>query len=284
MVLPSRQLPLQDRRRILSHQLAEFIHCYNKETEHMVKKLKKTKKIVSTTVCFRSLSLSQNQHRPAHCRPTHCRASVDPRSIKQHEVQASQHSCSFPAALYCGHIHLQHYSHPQNPPQSLPLHCPPPPPSQPPSYDQSHFRLHSPRQLETPPQPQASVFSSASTLVPQPPRVIWAAARPGPTTVSAPPVSQVLRQVQSFTSTSSAAAASSSMPGAIHIYSQKLSRPTSAGQAIRRTASCRPRSDPAGVFKDLDSLSAQTQFNQQAIVLALQKQAAYQLHQSTNTI
>lgn len=30
MVLPSRQLPLQDRRRILSHQLGEFIHCYNK--------------------------------------------------------------------------------------------------------------------------------------------------------------------------------------------------------------------------------------------------------------
>uniref|UniRef100_A0A3P8R409 Tubulin--tyrosine ligase-like protein 5 n=1 Tax=Astatotilapia calliptera TaxID=8154 RepID=A0A3P8R409_ASTCA len=38
VVLPSRQLPLQDRRRILSHQLGEFIHCYNKETEHMVKK------------------------------------------------------------------------------------------------------------------------------------------------------------------------------------------------------------------------------------------------------
>lgn len=30
VVLPSRQLPLQDRRRILSHQLGEFIHCYNK--------------------------------------------------------------------------------------------------------------------------------------------------------------------------------------------------------------------------------------------------------------
>lgn len=28
--MPSCQLPLQDRRRILSHQLGEFIHCYNK--------------------------------------------------------------------------------------------------------------------------------------------------------------------------------------------------------------------------------------------------------------
>lgn len=30
VVLPSRQLPLQDRRRILSQQLGEFIRCYNK--------------------------------------------------------------------------------------------------------------------------------------------------------------------------------------------------------------------------------------------------------------
>uniref|UniRef100_A0AAQ5XS47 Tubulin--tyrosine ligase-like protein 5 n=1 Tax=Amphiprion ocellaris TaxID=80972 RepID=A0AAQ5XS47_AMPOC len=43
VVLPSRQLPLQDRRRILSHQLGEFIHCYNKETEHMVKKQENSK-------------------------------------------------------------------------------------------------------------------------------------------------------------------------------------------------------------------------------------------------
>ncbi|KAG7237241.1 hypothetical protein INR49_032574 [Caranx melampygus] len=43
VVLPSRQLPLQDRRRILSHQLGEFIHCYNKETEHMLKKQESSK-------------------------------------------------------------------------------------------------------------------------------------------------------------------------------------------------------------------------------------------------
>lgn len=34
VVLPSRQLPLQDRRRILSHQLGEFIHRYNKVTPY----------------------------------------------------------------------------------------------------------------------------------------------------------------------------------------------------------------------------------------------------------
>ncbi|XP_029586086.1 tubulin polyglutamylase TTLL5 isoform X2 [Salmo trutta] len=364
MVLPSRQLPLQDRRRILSHQLGEFIHCYNKETEHMVKKLEKVKdqehcinpsvfqefiaeasesdleevltfythknksasvflgtKCRSTKpdnsnslgsrepattenqktlpVAKEGSSASASESSTSEVRNSTDQASVVPptadqptveqpaaalRSSKQPEVQASQHCSSFPAALDCGHIHLQHYSHPQNPPQSLPLHCPPPPPpSQPLSYDQSHFRLHFPRQPETPPQPQASVFSSASTLVPQPPGVIWAAARPGPTTVSAPPVSQVLRQVQSFTSTSSAAAASSSMPGAIHIYSQKLSRPISAGQAIRRTASSRPRPDPNGVFKDLDSLPARAQSNQQAIVSALQKLAEKQAARQYNS-
>uniref|UniRef100_A0A4W5K641 Tubulin--tyrosine ligase-like protein 5 n=1 Tax=Hucho hucho TaxID=62062 RepID=A0A4W5K641_9TELE len=266
MVLPSRQLPLQDRRRILSHQLGEFIHCYNKETEHMVKKLEKIKDeehcinpsvfqefiaeasesdLEEVLTFYTHKNKSASVFLGTKCRGTkpdnsNSLGSGEPattenqktlRSSKQPEVQASQHSSSFPAALDCGHIHLQHSSHPQNPPQSLPLHCPPPPPpSHPPTHAQSQFRLHSPRQPETPPQPQASVFSLASARVPQPPRVIWAAARPGPTTVSAPPVSQVLRQVQSFTSSPSAAAASSSMPGAIHIYSQKLSRPTSAGQ------------------------------------------------------
>ncbi|XP_035271338.1 tubulin polyglutamylase TTLL5 isoform X1 [Anguilla anguilla] len=43
MVLPSRRLPLPDRRRILSHQLGEFLHCYNKETEQMVKKMEELK-------------------------------------------------------------------------------------------------------------------------------------------------------------------------------------------------------------------------------------------------
>uniref|UniRef100_A0A8C9WMB4 Tubulin--tyrosine ligase-like protein 5 n=1 Tax=Scleropages formosus TaxID=113540 RepID=A0A8C9WMB4_SCLFO len=41
VALPSRRLPLADRRRILSHQLGEFIHCYNKETEQMVKKMER---------------------------------------------------------------------------------------------------------------------------------------------------------------------------------------------------------------------------------------------------
>ncbi|NXL56698.1 TTLL5 polyglutamylase, partial [Chordeiles acutipennis] len=43
MLFPSRRLGLNDRRRILGHQLGEFIICYNKETEQMVQKRSKRK-------------------------------------------------------------------------------------------------------------------------------------------------------------------------------------------------------------------------------------------------
>ncbi|NXW58141.1 TTLL5 polyglutamylase, partial [Eurystomus gularis] len=43
MLLPSHCLGLNDRRRILAHQLGEFIICYNKETEQMVQKQSKKK-------------------------------------------------------------------------------------------------------------------------------------------------------------------------------------------------------------------------------------------------
>ncbi|XP_019354776.1 tubulin polyglutamylase TTLL5 isoform X1 [Alligator mississippiensis] len=43
MLLPSRHLALNDRRRILAHQLGEFIICYNKETDQMIRKKSKKK-------------------------------------------------------------------------------------------------------------------------------------------------------------------------------------------------------------------------------------------------
>ncbi|NXY03268.1 TTLL5 polyglutamylase, partial [Pteruthius melanotis] len=43
LLLPSRHLGLTDRRRILAHQLGQFIICYNKETEQMVQKQSKKK-------------------------------------------------------------------------------------------------------------------------------------------------------------------------------------------------------------------------------------------------
>lgn len=35
VVVPSRKLPLNDRRRILAKQLGDFVHIYNKETEQL---------------------------------------------------------------------------------------------------------------------------------------------------------------------------------------------------------------------------------------------------------
>uniref|UniRef100_A0A6Q2Z6D0 Tubulin--tyrosine ligase-like protein 5 n=1 Tax=Esox lucius TaxID=8010 RepID=A0A6Q2Z6D0_ESOLU len=249
MVVPSRQLPLQDRQRILSHQLGEFIHFYTKETEEMVKKqetIKDEKHCINpsvfqefTAVASESdleevLTFYTHKNKSASvffgtkCRSTkpdnsNSQGSGEPATTENHNdlqrkeqsgVQSSQHSSD--------HVHIPKQDYRQNPPQCLPLHCPPPPPpSHPPSRSQSH--LPSRYQTELPPRCQASGFSSPSALVPQPPPVTWAADRPAPST--APPISQVLRRVQSF---SSSGVAPSSVPGAVQVYSQKPSRPTSA--------------------------------------------------------
>uniref|UniRef100_A0A3P8ZMZ8 Tubulin--tyrosine ligase-like protein 5 n=1 Tax=Esox lucius TaxID=8010 RepID=A0A3P8ZMZ8_ESOLU len=211
MVVPSRQLPLQDRQRILSHQLGDFL-CLQ-ETEEMVKKqetIKDEKHCINpsvfqefTAVASESdleevLTFYTHKNKSASVFfGTKCRSTKPDNSNSQGSGEP-------------------------NPPQCLPLHCPPPPPpSHPPSRSQSH--LPSRYQTELPPRCQASGFSSPSALVPQPPPVTWAADRPAPST--APPISQVLRRVQSF---SSSGVAPSSVPGAVQVYSQKPSRPTSA--------------------------------------------------------
>ncbi len=142
----------------------------------------------------------------------------------QPEVQASQHCSSFPVTIDCTHIHLQHCS---PAPASLPLHCPPPPPPpQPPSYAQSLAKSQFcyPETLSDPP-----AYTSA-VVVTQPPRAMWTAVSTGSNTVSTGQPTQVLRRIQSFTSSTFSSGAASSIPSATHIYSQKLSRPTSAGQ------------------------------------------------------
>ncbi|XP_076604283.1 tubulin polyglutamylase TTLL5 isoform X1 [Chaetodon auriga] len=349
VVLPSRQLPLHDRRRILSHQLGEFIHCYNKETEHVLKKQENrkeehcvnfsvfqeyitaasendleevltfyTQKNKSATVflgtkvrsvqrdlrdalgdsgnCENSKTLpvakkdssasesslstgkisSDPDIKAAESQPSVHALSEDQQaavrtSKTQPEVQASQHCSSFPVTLDCTHIHLQHC-----PPAStsLPLHCPPPPPPpQPPSYAQSMAKSHfcHSETLSDPP-----AYTSA-VVVTQPPRTTWAAVSTGSNTICAGKPTQVLRRIQSFTSSTSSSGAASSIPSATHIYSQKLSRPTSAGQVIRRSSSSKLKSNSEGTFKELNSLSAQAQSNQQAFISALQKLADKQV-------
>ncbi|KAM7402946.1 hypothetical protein PAMA_003732 [Pampus argenteus] len=339
VVLPSRQLPLQDRRRILSHQLGEFIHCYNKETEHMVKKQENSKeehcvnasvfqeyitaasendleevltfytqKNKSATVFLgaKVTSVKKDVHEiNASGEPDNCESSKtlpvakedssasesslstgkissDPdikatesqpsvrllsedqqRAAKtQPDVQASQHCSSFPVTLDCNHVHLQHCSSAAT---SLPLHCPPPPPPpQPPSYAQS---LAKSQFCQSENFSDLPAYSSAP-VVTQPQRA--------PNTVSTRQPTQVLRRIPSFTSSMSSSAASS-IPSAMHIYSQKLCRPTSAGQVIRRTSSSKLKSNSVGTFKELNSLSAQAQSNQQAFISALQKLADKQV-------
>ncbi|XP_070776545.1 LOW QUALITY PROTEIN: tubulin polyglutamylase TTLL5 [Enoplosus armatus] len=351
VVLPSRQLPLQDRRRILSHQLGEFIHSYNKETEHMVKKQGNSKeehcvnpsvfqeyitaasetdleevltfytqKNKSATVflgtkvrsvkkdvhevnasgdsgnCENSKTLpvakkdssasesslstgkvsSDPDIKATESRPSVRTLSEDQQAAvrsgkTQPEVQASQHCSSFPMTLDCTHIHLQHCSHASTSP---PLHCPPPPPPpQPPSYAQSLAKSQfcHPETLSDPP-----AYTSA-VVVTQPPRATWTAVSTGSNTVSTGQPTQALRRIQSFTSSTSSSGAASSIPSATHIYSQKLSRPTSAGQVIRRSSSSKLKSNSMETFKELNSLSAQAQSNQQAFISALQKLADKQV-------
>ncbi|XP_020485695.1 tubulin polyglutamylase TTLL5 isoform X1 [Labrus bergylta] len=350
VLLPNRQLPLQERRRILSDQLGEFIHCYKKETDCMVKKQEDikeehcvnpsvfqeyistasendleevltfyTQKNKSATVFLgtkvRSVKRevhevnaagdSGNSSTPktlpvaredssasesslstgkvssdldikvAESQPSVCALTEDQsafRTVKsQPEVQASQHCSSFPATLDCTHIYHQHCSSAQT---SQPLHCPPPPPPpQPPSYAQSlaksQFCLS--EALSNPP------AYSSMVMVTQPPRAVWTAVSSGSNTVANGQPTQVLRRIQSFTSSTASSGAGSSLPSASHIYSQKLSRPTSAGQVIKRGSSSKLKSNSAGTIKELNSLSAQAQSNQQAFISALQKLANKQV-------
>ncbi|KAM9842865.1 tubulin polyglutamylase TTLL5 [Aulostomus maculatus] len=347
VVLPSRQLPLQDRRRILSHQLGEFIHCYNKETEHIVKKQENSKEesCVDASVFQEYITVASESDleevltfytqknksatvflgtkvksvkndslegkatgEPGNCENSETlpvakedssasestlstgKISSDPdmkasdsqpsvsmlsedqqakvRNAKTHpEVQAPQHCSSFPMTLDCSQINQQHCS---LPPSSLPLHCPLPPP-QPPSYAQSMAKSQF-CQSETLSDPPSYTSSSGVTL---PPRAIWTVSTGHKTMSTGQPT--LLRRTPSFTSSASSSGAASSIPGAMHCYNQRVSRPTSAGQAFRRGSSSKLKSNSTGAFKDLSSLSVQAQSNQQAFISALQKLADKQI-------
>nr|XP_040055081.1 tubulin polyglutamylase TTLL5 isoform X1 [Gasterosteus aculeatus aculeatus] len=342
VVLPSRQLSLQDRRRILSHQLGEFIHCYDKETEHVVKRAESsqeahcvnpsvfqeyiaaarendleevltyyTQKNKSATVFLgtkkdvhevntlrncrnsKTLPVAKEDSSASESSLSGGKVSSDP-DIKttesrppvrtgdaraaggtggfQPRVQASQRRSSFPVTLECTNIHLQHCP---AAPTSLPLHCPPPPPPlQPPSYAQSLAKSHfcHPDAVSDPP------AYTPALVVTQPPRAMWTAVPAGcNTTIGSGTPTQALRRIQSFTSSTSGSGAASSMLSASHIYNQKLCRPTSAGQVIRMSSSSKLKSNSAGNFKELNSLSAQAQSNQQAFISALQKLADKQV-------
>ncbi|XP_036397393.1 tubulin polyglutamylase TTLL5 [Megalops cyprinoides] len=325
MVLPSRRLPLPDRRRILSHQLGEFLHCYNKETEQMVKKMEKLKEeehcvnpdVFQEFVAEASesdleevLTFYTHKNKSASvflgtgCRraktDSSCKSSGEPGgshsqravpaakeessapepppwpvrpaaaqpqvpAVPQPQVPAvpsSQHSSAYPVPLDCSHIYLQHSS----PPLQLQLQPKPLPPGQP-----------TPPALPVPPP-----HTSAPSLLPC---TTWATACPGPVPLASSQATQEpVQRGRPCAPVLPASAAPSSIPSAVQIYSQRLTRPVSARQAASRKASpSRSRPGSAGTFKDLDALLPQGSSNQQAIVSALQKLAEKQAARQYST-
>lgn len=221
----------------------------------------------------------------------------------QPDIQAPQHRSSFPATLDSTTIQ-QHSSGSA----TLPLYCLPPPPTpQPPSYAQFLAKSLL-RHSESPPEPPGYI---SSAVVPQPPRAPWTPVSTGSTSLPSGHPNQVLRRIQSFT-TSMSCGAASSIPGAMQIYSQKLSRPTSTSQrtAIQQlpvldqpfipatvsvlglrtfkpcllsffllfsvtkgSDSSKLKSNSVGMLKELHAGPEQAQSNQQAFISALQKLA-----------
>ncbi|XP_056915415.1 tubulin polyglutamylase TTLL5 isoform X1 [Takifugu flavidus] len=339
VAFPSRQLPLQDRRRILSHQLGEFIHCYDQETDNMVKKQVSdgghcvhssvfqeyitaaseseleevltfyTQKNKSSTIFLGTkvrsakkelceVNLSGNsetsKNSPAAKKYSGCaepsfatrKISSEPdteaaasrpavrtlsedqqEAATQPDIQAPQHRSSFPATLDFTTIHQHRRSSGS---AALPQYCLlPPPPPQPPSYTQSMGAKSQLHHSESPPEPPGYISSSEVT---QPPRAPWTPVSTGSSSLPRGQPNQVLRKIQSFT-TSMSCGAASSIPGAMQIYSQKLSRPTSTSQLTKGSDSSKLKSNSVGTLKELHAGPEQAQSNQQAFISALQKLA-----------
>nr|XP_015205808.1 PREDICTED: tubulin polyglutamylase TTLL5 [Lepisosteus oculatus]XP_015205809.1 PREDICTED: tubulin polyglutamylase TTLL5 [Lepisosteus oculatus] len=297
MVLPSRRLPLPDRRCILSQQLGEFIHCYNKETEQMVKKMEKLKDEehcinpdvfqefvtgASESDLEEVLTYYTHKNKSASvflgtgcksAKPGSSKTSVEEAgnksqkavnvskeeewsasgssgsavnpSASQLKSAESQLSRSPPAALDCNHIHIQ----PCAP-------CSVPPSSQPP--------------LLAPSSSQNMGASSPSATLPT---ASWLVNRARSATVSTQhgSVSQPLKNSMSSNCSNQGHISVSSVPSAVQIYSQKLSRPISARNASHQSNPNRSRPGSALISKEPDAPS-----NQKAIATALQRLAEKQ--------
>ncbi|XP_058843855.1 tubulin polyglutamylase TTLL5 isoform X2 [Acipenser ruthenus] len=299
MVLPSRRLPLSDRRCILSHQLGEFIHFYNKETEQMVKKIEKLKEneqcvnpdlfqdfvteasesdLEEVLTYYTHKNKSASVFLGTGCKSTKPGTSegsgehVNDQSqkavtvSKEEESSASESSAPVPAhnssqpkssalhhcrseALDCSQIHIQ---------------PPPPPPSVPLSTQAVHAA------------PAAFLSCNPSLL----------SSRTSSATVIAHhgPNKEVLPRCRSSSYCTQEKV--SSLPSAMQIYSQKLSRSTSARHVSLQSSPGKSQPGSAGVYKDGDNLSSQCDTNQEAIAAALQrlaeKQAARQYSASSH--
>uniref|UniRef100_A0A8C9VZA1 Tubulin--tyrosine ligase-like protein 5 n=1 Tax=Scleropages formosus TaxID=113540 RepID=A0A8C9VZA1_SCLFO len=298
VALPSRRLPLADRRRILSHQLGEFIHCYNKETEQMVKKMErlaeeercvnpdvfqefveeasesdleevltfythknKSASVFLGTGCTNAKSGVASSGRTSQrtVEGTSRQGERDSDALRLLGIREKKvcngKGCALdpslstirpatPELLTLSSQHSMGY---------------------PTALDYAHIQLqHCP--LPGPPGLQQSGNVTACL---------------GPATVPAPPAPEPLRPVHTcFTPPASTAV--SSVPSAVQIYSQKLSRPTSFRQAPRKASLGKARPGSAGISKDPDPavvpplITPPVSPNQQAVVAALQRLAEKQ--------
>ncbi|KAK2843603.1 hypothetical protein Q7C36_011818 [Tachysurus vachellii] len=186
------------------------------------------------------------------------------------KAPGSRHTSSYHSALDCEHIHLQQ-CFPQPEPEAQPQNQPPPYIHPPPHvHAESHSKPH-------------MTLSSSSTNSLRPARVMWASSHScSPRTFA---TTEVLRQTPGSQMAQQATSdVSSTSACATNLCSQKVLWPSSAVQVSNKDNKSRPAS--AGVFNGPDSLSAQAQSNQQAIVAALkklvEKQAARQYSTSNH--
>ncbi|XP_077477014.1 tubulin polyglutamylase TTLL5 [Stigmatopora argus] len=323
VVLPSHQLPIQDRRRILSHQLGEFIQCYEKETENIMKKQQNsTEKCVATSVFHDYITAasesdleevltfytqknksatvflgtkarrSKKAHHEIHASEesgngktsktltvakedssslertssmgivssdTDCKVTESQPAVcvtegqlsrfghaKIHpQITASQSCSSIPVISNFPHIPQQ------NCPSSISHHRPSPQPLPPKPSPNSQFLAKS--QFS-----QTEGLNNAQVYTPPP-----------MSTLGQP--TQVLWRIPSSKVLTSSSAAASSITSALHIYSQKLSRPTYAGQVSKMSNSGKMESIADAGVRELNSMTVQAQSNQQAFISALQK-------------
>ncbi|XP_060790619.1 tubulin polyglutamylase TTLL5 isoform X3 [Neoarius graeffei] len=199
---------------------------------------------------------------------------TQPETVKSYKLQVkakgSRHASSYRTALDCEHIHLQQ-CFPRSEREAQPQ-------TQPPPYIHPPPHLHAESQSK----PQATLSSSSASSL-QPTQVRWASSKScSPRSFATTevrqqnPGSQTAQPVTSGVSSSSACTANT--------YSQKVLWPPAAVQVTNKAKKARPAS--AGVLKEPDSLAAQVQSNQQAIVAALkklvEKQAARQYSTSSH--
>uniref|UniRef100_A0AAR2KTB7 Tubulin--tyrosine ligase-like protein 5 n=1 Tax=Pygocentrus nattereri TaxID=42514 RepID=A0AAR2KTB7_PYGNA len=259
VVLPSCQLSLPDRQRILSHQLGEFIHFYNKETEQMVKSLEKIKD------------------------EDHC---INPNVFQEFILEASESDLEEVLTFYThknksASVFLGTKS--QSSETDSNKEC------QKGSGEPAKHQTRKSESLvlfEVQPEIVKSCKAQARVLASQ-----HTSSYPAAIDcehihlqhLASTDVLQRLRVSRLEQPSANGISTGASNPNAVNFYNQKLSRPSSAGQG---KLFFKPRPGSAGVFKEPDSLSAQAQSNQLAIVSALkklvEKQAARQYSTSSH--